>query len=903
MSPVPDDIETSGSDSERLPSRAGPGPGTAGVSRASERRAGLLLVLLLAIAGALDIAGCRGLGREPAPAPPVPRAASDAFRRARTLRAEAAPTEQVLAELDGARAGAPDWAAPGRLADDLERERLLGAEALAAHLAALTDAPEDPTRLYLLGRLEGRAGAPRFRKALALDPSHAWAWHGQGWMLHLAGDTEEAWESGRRAVALARDAWERGQFLTAMARYALALEEPARALALFDEHGLGPEVSERDPAVSEGERLELLGWRAQLELARASEEDEDDTERRTAYGRARALSLLGSPELSEARTRALLQALRMHTLLEDRATVRVELRARLAERGDALGRALLFEDELGGVRGPAGLAAQRSARAALGLDPLAPRPRGQVERDLAEGLFGQAAEDWLAAQPRLVLAADGAPRHGPLRLVLEALQRAEAAPVEDGPPVWRQLGEALARAGWFRELQAFAVWLRPHERELALELAALGLRGQAAVDALGDLIVDLDDGRARARSPEPAGAPGDLAAPESNEVAVPESVDALLAALEPRVQRALGPVASRFGLEAGALALGASPRLRFGPFADLVHPGPTFSPADAAAGRGEVDAPVPGLASLGAALGRFVLLGAVRGSAPDGSVLRLVALDQAEGSLLGVPFQGTVAWCEGQDLESRPGRSGARITGAALHEGYWIDIEAVRRDHARWRQLQARWIDAEPPVAIDRVLSQRGPLAEQAGEDTAASYGAADVGDRIRLAVLEDRAEQLRSNGLAVGERELISLDDLLRVVERHEQGHLCDRTRFLPLARHWARAVGFAIQNGLSPARIARAVEYRAQLTALCAVEDPRLALAEVVDSVGGGSDVTPHAAAYEELLGDLLAELKGGLDAFPALDPEHLLIHQLPRLEPEQVRRVARDLARRKGMLEDED
>ena len=61
-----------------------------------------------------------------------------------------------------------------------------------------------------------------------------------------------------------------------------------------------------------------------------------------------------------------------------------------------------------------------------------------------------------------------------------------------------------------------------------------------------------------------------------------------------------------------------------------------------------------------------------------------------EGAHLGVPYSGTVAWCEGTEVPSRPARRGARIVGAALHEGYWVDVQGVRRELERWRSLGAR---------------------------------------------------------------------------------------------------------------------------------------------------------------------------------------------------------------------
>ena len=150
----------------------------------------------------------------------------------------------------------------------------------------------------------------------------------------------------------------------------------------------------------------------------------------------------------------------------------------------------------------------------------------------------------------------------------------------------------------------------------------------------------------------------------------------------------------------------------------------------------------------------------------------------------------------------------------------------------------------------------------------------------------------------------LVELAELLDSTAAHEEGHLCDRTRYLPLSRNLLRVVAFLVESGFSPAGVARRLEYRAQLTALCAVADPRLPLSEILISAEQRAEaVTPHAAAYERLVRDLLellaAELEADPGAWPAISPDHYLAHQLHWLGPEDVRRLALELARREGLV----
>jgi hypothetical protein len=102
----------------------------------------------------------------------------------------------------------------------------------------------------------------------------------------------------------------------------------------------------------------------------------------------------------------------------------------------------------------------------------------------------------------------------------------------------------------------------------------------------------------------------------------------------------------------------------------------------------------------------------------------------------------------------------------------------------------------------------------------------------------------------------------------------------------------------------VAERLEYRAELVAICDSPDPRVPLAQVLDAAdGGGIGPTAHAAGYEELLEDLLGvlddEAQRDAASFPAVDPGRTLVQQLHRLAPEEIRRLARELASKRGLV----
>jgi hypothetical protein len=163
--------------------------------------------------------------------------------------------------------------------------------------------------------------------------------------------------------------------------------------------------------------------------------------------------------------------------------------------------------------------------------------------------------------------------------------------------------------------------------------------------------------------------------------------------------------------------------------------------------------------------------------------------------------------------------------------------------------------------------------------------------------VLSDRARAGGSPEVGLGE--------LCDVTALHEEGHLCDRARFLPLSAHLGRALAFLWKAGASAQGVARRLEYRAQLVALCAAPDPRVPLVSVLAAgEGRGAGVTPHGDAYRELLVDLLAELDRQIESapqrWPEIDGDRVLAHQLHVLGPERVRALANALAGREGLVE---
>lgn len=819
--------------------------------------------------------GCRSSEHRPGLAL-IDSRASAAFEEARTWRRAGDPRSRDLAVAAATRASeiAPDWVAPRRFLDELRRDDWLGIDALAEHRVALARNPDDPRELYLAGRLEGARGAERLLRAARLAPRLAWSAHGLGFLAAERRDFATALRHAERALELARDPWERSYFTSTLARYLVASDQPKRALAALERRLDDPELAPVD-------FIELSAQTAAIELSLYFQPEH-------RRGWERALSLLRDHDLTEDEIRDLFERLRLFRGVDESSlALQLALAARPGVLRDRLRAELMLE--------------QRPTSLALGLLRRAAR-EGGLEANVgplmraarfAAGQFALGVEEWLADLPSAVLDADGSPREARLRAVAEAAR--EVGPTSQADAL-AQLGETTLAAGWFSETRSVASTLAVQDLERALDLEERAAAGQA-------LLYDL---RRTLQSSESGSAESGLGARAPGESRV-RDLTGLLAAYAPLVARADRWLGGESDPERIAATLTSSPLLEYASFGAVVHPGPSFSAADELAGLGRAGEAVPGLAALFDRLGRFGVFGQVLGGGgPDGTILQRVLVEQRSGQRLGVPWSGTVAWCEGTDLKSRAGRAGADISGAALHEGYWLDIDSLRREREPWARAARALASESGRARMERALATRGLALVQPLErrdqrhaerrDTTMLLGESE---RVRLAVLRDRA---RERGY---EAVLVDLDELIEVTAMHEEGHLCDRTRFMPLSRHLLRSLAFVVGAGMTPGGIARRLEYRAQLVALCEARDPRVPLVAVLRA---GEDsrigVTPHAEAYRELLVDLVAELDRSLALaprrWPELDPNFVLVHQLHLLGPERVRAIARALARGEGLFQ---
>ena len=134
----------------------------------------------------------------------------------------------------------------------------------------------------------------------------------------------------------------------------------------------------------------------------------------------------------------------------------------------------------------------------------------------------------------------------------------------------------------------------------------------------------------------------------------------------------------------------------------------------------------------------------------------------------------------------------------------------------------------------------------------------------------------------------------LIGSIRTHEQAHLVDSHRMIPLFANPLRVLRLFFDAGLSGAWVRANLEARAEVTDLSKGPDPILSLAWMctfLDEMGGGRD-SPHGRGYRRIVLKVMKLWKA--DGAPgAFDPEANLLAQLYLIPEEALRRYAQVVA----------
>jgi hypothetical protein len=276
---------------------------------------------------------------------------------------------------------------------------------------------------------------------------------------------------------------------------------------------------------------------------------------------------------------------------------------------------------------------------------------------------------------------------------------------------------------------------------------------------------------------------------------------------------------------------------------------------------------------------RFALLGRRAGGRVEGIVLRTLSRRPVSTSILGRPIEGEAVVGERREISPSFAAGGTDIAGAAVFDGYFLDLDVVRGRAAEIEEILSRHAPNR-----DRILAD--PLPPATTEEEVLSV-AEPLALEEKLLLLAAEGEPPRW------------VDRVLATVELHERAHLADAREFLPLLARLPRVLPVLVRTVVRGTGFEAALEERAELAALAASEDPRVALAGVLATVRTGAGGEPHRSAYRSLLGRLVRRLWRTGEEYAAVRPDQNLLQQLFRLEEAQLSRLFQDVAREEGLL----
>jgi hypothetical protein len=264
--------------------------------------------------------------------------------------------------------------------------------------------------------------------------------------------------------------------------------------------------------------------------------------------------------------------------------------------------------------------------------------------------------------------------------------------------------------------------------------------------------------------------------------------------------------------------------------------------------------------------GLLLVLGQRSGGPPEAM---LAALERVEPSarvaVRGVEVEREVLWIGARHVAGyQEWAGGGDLAGLALPGLVIVDLAAVARWEGEILREQARLEPFREEI-----------LAEPALEDPpwTAIVDPAGVAQRLCL------------DGSF----------DVAREVLKHEEAHLVDADRHLPVFKHPFRNIELAVTRGFSSSDILAYLERNAQLTAIAEGTAPRAALATCCGALGRGG---VHASGYTEIVAAFVKEIAARPEAHPEIDPERVIVQQLHRLSDEQIRALARATMREWGV-----
>jgi len=271
------------------------------------------------------------------------------------------------------------------------------------------------------------------------------------------------------------------------------------------------------------------------------------------------------------------------------------------------------------------------------------------------------------------------------------------------------------------------------------------------------------------------------------------------------------------------------------------------------------------------AYGRYLVLGQ-RADQPCEAILLSLGVLLEAAPLLTRGQHHTHDFALGYDraIRSFLDAQGGGLAGACLPDGLWLDADAALDAEHDVRALLRR-----DPALLEGARRQPVPPAD--GPE--GPFGLGDTGGVLPrlLARYVERTPGGRWGSLGT--------------LHAHENGHVIDIRRHLPMWRGLPSTLALLLREGLSSTRMEAVLERRAQLASVIDAPDPDLALAEMVELLPAEEhEPEAHAAGYRDGLARLVRHVWARPDLYPEIDRSRRVLPQLDRLSNDQLRGAAR-------------
>ncbi len=285
--------------------------------------------------------------------------------------------------------------------------------------------------------------------------------------------------------------------------------------------------------------------------------------------------------------------------------------------------------------------------------------------------------------------------------------------------------------------------------------------------------------------------------------------------------------------------------------------------------------------------GQFFAIGQATGEPVQCVLLNAISWEPGRrASLWGRVLTHDRLVCENADLRGLDEvMANARIGGQTVDRFYYINIDRV-------------WESVAASVELERRLGERLRLAAQEPPQTTEPLKVRYLSCLPEVLRHKDAAGTLRLGEGTQGDPAQRLFHGVLSAIDTHELGHVLDALSYVPVSKHFLEALLLLVKHGFSARNLLAMTERNAQLTALAHAEEPRSVLAGTLSFVVRDMELTAHTRGYFELTRSLVGYIASHPQRFSTINAHDRILDQFSRLQPEDVRRLAWDVARQYGL-----